>query len=329
MKWVTKQTLDERVADEIIGFRNGFSGIVNQDYETLTRKNVRRWDRDGGTNLGSSGRYNVFDDKGVDRSSEFVSNLSKMDIGALIITGGDGSLRQAYKLSQLGVPIIGIPKTIDLGIPGTSYTLGFLSAVDENLEVMDKLRNTAGSHETITIMETMGRELGHLAIYSGKVGHAGIILIPEYGFRIDDVVQRLIDRSKFARYDILVVAEGALPYRVSRKEVDEVGGIGKYLEKKLKEMTQREVRYTNSGYLQRGAWPHAFDKLWALNMAIHAVNLTKERRDGLMVCRQNGVLTEIPLKYINDTPNTKIDIETQYDPKKLLSSRNPKAFGNF
>ena len=171
----------------------------------------------------------------------------------------------------------------------------------------------------------MGRNTGHLALYSGMAGAAAIILIPESPFDIGQVVAQLERRSRYARYDILVVAEGAKTIDGSEKSN---GGIGRYLEAKLKEMTGREVRYQNPGHQQRGAYPNAFDTVMGRLMALHAVRLVKDKQFGYMVSRQNGRLTEVALNDVAASGFKKVPAE-QYDSKRLNASRSAQGFMQF
>src|SRR2546430_8746365 len=208
----------------VIGLSDGWRGLLDPlaDFMPLDRETVSRWDRDGGTNLGSS-RTNPFkiasEAQSVDRSDETIKNISKLGLDALVVCGGEDTLGVAAKLAQRGVKVVGIPKTIDKDLAGTDYTLGFDTAMRNITEIIEHSRTPAGSHGWVQIIEVMGRHAGHLALWSGVAGQAHIILIPEHPFRYERVFQLLKDRlgkpglsrepSQRPRYAVVVMAEGA------------------------------------------------------------------------------------------------------------------------
>src|SRR4051812_13015603 len=210
---------------EVFGLFDGWRSLMNPlpDVLPLDRAAVRRWDRDGGTNLGSS-RTNPFrhaaEDGGFeDRSREVIENIKKLGLDAVVACGGEDTLGVAAKLTQLGMRVVGIPKTIDKDIAGTDYTLGFDTALRNISEVIERSRTPAGSHGWVQIVEVMGRHAGHLALWSGVAGQAHIILIPEHPFRYNQVFHQLRERlgdtiahprdPQRPRYSVIVVAEGA------------------------------------------------------------------------------------------------------------------------
>src|SRR4051812_6910933 len=210
---------------EVVGLFDGWRSLLNPlpAVLPLNRETVRRWDRDGGTNLGSS-RTNPFrqvNDEGdaEDRSPEVVENLKELGLDALVICGGEDTLGVAAKLAQRGVHVVGIPKTIDKDLAGTDYTLGFDTALRNISEVIERSRTPAGSHGWVQVIEVMGRHAGHLALWSGVAGQAHLILIPEHPFRYEKVFHQLRERlgdtiahprdPQRPRYSVIVVAEGA------------------------------------------------------------------------------------------------------------------------
>src|SRR5215203_3943349 len=210
---------------EVIGLFDGWRSLLNPapDVLPLDRETVRRWDRDGGTNLGSS-RTNPFkqlNDEGEsqDRSHEVEENIERLKLDALVVCGGEDTLGVAAALAQHGVAIVGVPKTIDKDLAGTDYTLGFDTALRNVTEVIERSRTPAGSHGWVQVIEVMGRHAGHLALWSGVAGQADLILIPEYPFRYEKVYHHLKERlgenpghprdSQRPRYSVIVVAEGA------------------------------------------------------------------------------------------------------------------------
>src|SRR5437016_9349357 len=210
---------------EVFGLFDGWRSLMNPLPETLplNRATVRRWDRDGGTNLGSS-RTNPFkttneEGERVDRSGEVIANIEKLELDALVVCGGEDTLGVAAKLSEKGVAVVGVPKTIDKDLAGTDYTLGFDTALRNITEVIERSRTPAGSHGWVQVIEVMGRHAGHLALWSGVAGGAYLILIPECPFRYERVYQHLKERlddpagitrdPTRPRYSVIVVAEGA------------------------------------------------------------------------------------------------------------------------
>src|SRR6476661_564579 len=210
---------------QIIGLVDGWRSLINPPPEALPldRAAVRRWDRDGGTNLGSS-RTNPFKqltDGGNlhDRSEEVLENIERLKLDALVVCGGEDTMGVAAKLAQRGVRIVGVPKTIDKDLAGTDYTLGFDTALRNVSEVIERSRTPAGSHGWVQIVEVMGRHAGHVALWSGVAGQAHLIMIPEYPFRYERVFELLKDRLgkpglsrgnlASPRYAVIVVAEGA------------------------------------------------------------------------------------------------------------------------
>src|SRR2546421_7359198 len=209
----------------VIGLFDGWRGLLDPlaDFMPLDRETVSRWDRDGGTNLGSS-RTNPFkiasEAQSVDRSDETIKNISKLGLDALVVCGGEDTLGVAARLAQKGVRVVGVPKTIDKDLAGTDYTLGFDTALRNVTEIIERSRTPAGSHGWVQIVEVMGRHAGHLALWSSVAGQAHLILIPEHPFRYERVYQHLRERlgdptaphrerRHQPRYSVIVIAEGA------------------------------------------------------------------------------------------------------------------------
>src|SRR5678815_4707950 len=210
---------------EIVGLFDGWRSLINPvpDVLPLDREAVRRWDRDGGTNLGSS-RTNPFkqlNEQGDthDRSHEVIENVERLKLDALVVCGGEDTLGVAATLAQQGVPVVGVPKTIDKDLAGTDYTLGFDTALRNITEVIERSRTPAGSHGWVQVVEVMGRNAGHLALWSGVAGQAHVILIPEHPFRYERIFELISARHgnstlhprdpQHPRYSVIVVAEGA------------------------------------------------------------------------------------------------------------------------
>jgi 6-phosphofructokinase 1 len=344
IKWVVKSALDSRLKDErniefeVVGIREGWRGITDIDLRweeglrsyiiPLDEGVVRTWDRYGGTNLGTS-RTNPFETDN-DRGEQVIDNLKHLNIEALVAIGGEDTLGVAYRLSKMGVRIVGIPKTIDKDLSGTDYTLGFESAIQVITEEIDRLRTTAGSHRRIFVVETMGRHAGWLALEGGEASGAYIILIPEYEFDIDRIKDLLLEgRSRGNRYDIVVVSEGARPKggkEIARgQEKDSfghvtLGGVAEFLARSIERGTGLETRSICLSHLQRGGTPCAYDRRMGRYFGIAAVDLIVHGDFGKMVSYRNGQITAIPLEEAIGKLNT-VDVETQYDTDRYNGRR--------
>jgi 6-phosphofructokinase 1 len=334
---------------EIVAMKEGWEGILMLDpkkgikderyAQILTTPMVRKIDRDGGTAIGTS-RTNPFaikDKKGKthDMSATVVRNMESLSLDALIAVGGEDTLGVANKLYQrYGIPVVGIPKTIDLDLPGTDYSLGFDSAVNNIKVLIDRARTVAGSHRRLAVIEVMGRHSGMLALAGGIVSSAHFILIPEYMFELSQLIELINARTKsLSRYTLVVVAEGALEKggRVvaQRSETDafghvHLGGIGEILADKIKERTGLETIGEKLGYLQRGGDPSAFDAKMGYYFGITAIDLITRKEYGKMVSVRMGAITSVPLTELNN-PLRVVDVDLMYD-KKRLNARRDSAF---
>jgi phosphofructokinase-like protein len=343
IKWVVKTALDDllqktrKVQYEVVGIRDGWKGLVQPDGDEeapglrvipLTEEMVRTWDRYGGTNLGTS-RTNPYDPK-KDRSKLVLDNLKHYGIDFLVAIGGEDTLGVAHKLSQTGIKVVGIPKTIDKDLSGTDYTLGFETAMNVITEEIDRLRTTAGSHRRIFVVETMGRHAGWLALEGGESSGAYIILIPEYDFEMDRVNELLLEgRKKGTRYDIVVVSEGAKPVGRSavtkEKGLDSfghvaLGGIGEYLASEITRAARIETRSISLSHLQRGGAPCAYDRRMGRYFGIAAVDLIVKGDFGKMVSFRNGQITAVPLQEAIGQLNL-VDVKTMYDTERYNGRR--------
>ncbi len=343
IKWVVKTALDDRLRKtrkieyEVFGIRDGWRGLVRPEGDEdfagpriipLTEEMVRTWDRYGGTNLGTS-RTNPYDPKN-DRSKTVLENIEKYQLDYIVAIGGEDTLGVAHKLALDGVRVVGIPKTIDKDLSGTDYTLGFETAVNVITEEVDRLRTTAGSHKRIFVVETMGRHAGWLALEGGESSGAYIILIPEHDFEMERVNELLIEgRRKGARYDIVIVAEGAKPVGFSAITKEEavdafghktLGGIGEFLAKEINRATKIETRSVTLSHLQRGGAPCAYDRRMGRYFGIAAVDLIVKGDFGKMVSYRNGKITAIPLQEAIGKLNL-VDVRTQYDTERYNGRR--------
>jgi ATP-dependent phosphofructokinase / diphosphate-dependent phosphofructokinase len=289
--------------DEILGFRDGWRGVIEGDTVALDVNVTRGILSRGGTILGSS-RTNPFRiDGGVDACK---ASLERLGIDVLVAIGGEDTLGVANKLHELGVKVVGVPKTIDNDLSGTELTFGFDTAVQIAVEAIDRLHTTAESHNRVMVVEVMGRHAGHIATWAGIAGGAANILIPEEPFDIDEVCATLRHRhDELGRNASIVVAsEGAVPKEgtitLQTGEVDQfghvrLGGIGQRLAEEIEERTGYETRQTVLGHVQRGGTPTAFDRILATRFGIAAIDAVHDGAFGQMVALQCGQIVRVPL----------------------------------
>jgi len=306
-----------RLGWEVVGIREGFMGLLNMPPEVglvpLTRDRVRGILNQGGTILGTTNRGNPFEYPVIengeivakDRSDEIIEAFKRHGFDALVAIGGDGSLEIALKLYHKGIPIVGVPKTIDNDLSATLLTFGFDSAVVTATDALDKLHSTAESHSRVMVVETMGRTTGWIALHAGVAGSADVILIPEIPFDIDEVCESIRKRDRMGRhYSIVVVAEGAAPaggqvLTKGKKEIGSeirLGGIAEWLADEIAIRTGKETRFIVLGHLQRGGGPTSFDRLMALRFGTAAVRFLSEGLSGVMVAFQPPMLLPVPLE---------------------------------
>jgi 6-phosphofructokinase 1 len=255
----------------------------------------------GGTILGSS-RTNPFAvEGGIERIRE---NLHSLGVDALIAIGGEDTLGVATKLHELGVNVIGVPKTIDNDLNATDYTFGFDTAVNIAMEAIDRLHTTAESHHRALIVEVMGRHAGWIALHAGMAGGANVILIPEQPFSVERVCAYVESRFQAHYAPIIVVAEGATPdggaSAVLEKGLDSfghvrLGGIGEWLAAEIEKNTGKEARTTVLGHIQRGGTPTAFDRMLATRFGLHAIDAAHEQDWGKMVALRGTDIVRVPL----------------------------------
>jgi 6-phosphofructokinase 1 len=299
---------------EVVGIIDGFEGLLTP---TKTRQ-LSSWNTRGilfvgGTILGTTNRGNPFAQKTViggkeiveDMSSMVLSNIRETGIDALVVIGGDGSLKIGSGLQKLGVSVIGVPKTIDNDLMATHVTFGFQTAVDTATDALDKLHTTAESHQRVIVLEVMGRYAGWIALEAGIAGSADVILIPEIPFSMEKVAGRLLERKKAgSKSSIVVVAEGAKPaggeMAVREKAADgyvlRLGGMGEIVANEISRCTQIETRVTVLGHLQRGGSPCPFDRILATRYGAAAVELIAQKKYGEMVSYQPPDITSVPLE---------------------------------
>lgn len=298
---------------EVIGFRDGYEGLLPPgDYITLDRKNTAGIMHLGGTILGTTNRGHFVAKVGagdkavipqdiIDKAKQTFHNLG---LTALIAIGGDGSLSTALQLFENGIPVVGVPKTIDNDLEATAMTFGFDSAVACVGDALDRLHTTATSHKRVMVLEVMGRNAGWIALYGGLAGGADVILIPEIPFSFDKVADEVMRREKEgAKSTMIVVAEGAtskegrqLRHATASGE-HRLGGIGDIVGREIAERTGKEVRTCILGHLQRGGAPTTLDRILGTRFGVKAVKLVEEKKFGTMVSYQNYLTLDVPISH--------------------------------
>jgi 6-phosphofructokinase 1 len=290
-----------------IGIEDSFEGILGEPRVTkLTMKSVSGILPRGGTILGTRnlGSFvKIVNGKPCIPEmpiEEAIENLAKLEIEALIVLGGEGTLAIAERFHRRGFPIIGVPKTIDNDLAATELTFGFMTAIDIATEALDRLHTTAASHDRVMILEVMGRNTGWIALHAGLAGSADIILIPEIPFSFDSVAKKVREREKSgSRFTNIVVAEGAKEVGKSEFYKDSnamrLGGIGSYVREKVEEMTGKESRCVVLGHLQRGGSPNAFDRMLGTNFGACAVRALANGQTGKMVALKAAEVVTVPL----------------------------------
>ena len=299
---------------EVLGIEESFGGLLDMKKTKLLKpRDVRGILHTGGTILGASNRGHPFrfpvkTASGVtyrDRSNEVLRNFRSLKLDGLVVVGGDGTLSIALALYRKGLPIVGVPKTIDNDLSGTVVTFGFDTAVSVATEALDRLHTTASSHRRVMVLEVMGRNVGWIALHAGVAGGADVILIPEIPFEIETVAKKIRERNRLGRsFSIVAVAEGATPaggIKVFRKKGDEgyegrLGGIGERVAEQIQQRTKQECRALVLGHLQRGGQPTNFDRLLGTRFGSAAVRLVLEGGWGQMVALAPPTIVSIPLE---------------------------------
>jgi 6-phosphofructokinase 1 len=299
---------------EVLGIRKGYEGLFDTTkIIQLDRDAVRGITHLGGTILGTTNRNHPFEYpvqipgeklRLVDRSDELVENFERLKIDALIAIGGDGSMSIANRLSKKGLPVVGVPKTIDNDLSGTVVTFGFDTAVSVATDAIDRLHSTAEAHERVFVVEVMGRYAGWIALNAGVAATADVVLIPEIPFDLGSVCDKVMDReARGRRFSIVVTAEGARPVdgQMVAKEQGAgrevlLGGIADQVAAGIQERTGKETRTVVLGHLQRGGRPTTFDRLLALRFGAAAVRMVSDRVFGAMVALDPPTVLAVPLE---------------------------------
>jgi len=300
---------------EVVGIEDGFDGFLHPEKcRVLGLEDVRGILPRGGTILGTTNRGNPFSfpilREGkvelIDVSDEVVSRIDLLGLSGLVVVGGDGTLKIAMELMKRGIPIVGVPKTIDNDLLETDVTFGYNTALETATDALDKLHSTAESHHRVMVLEVMGRYAGWIALESGIAGGADVILIPEIPYDIERVAQAIIARGKSgSRFSVIVAAEGAFPKGGDRvvKEgaggksvVERLGGVGEKISRELGGVLEMDVRVTVLGHLQRGGSPSTFDRCLASRFGVQAVELIEAGAFGRMVCLKGRQIDSAPIE---------------------------------
>lgn len=303
---VIRAVVRRAVADEaeVLGVKNGWRGLIQGDLEPLTRSSVRGILPRGGTILGTS-RLSPLDSPAD--LALLRSNWERFDLCGLVVAGGDGTLRTALELwREHGLPIVGVPKTIDNDVGGTDFTFGFDTAVSIVTEAVDRLHSTAESHHRVMVVEVMGRHTGWIAAYGGIAGGADVVLVPEHPFRLSRVCQFVrLREEQGSDFSIIVVAEDARPVpeenfltedecrRIYRHE--RLGGIGDVLAREIERETGIQTRVTKLGYVQRGGTPTSFDRVLATRFGVKAYEMAAAGEWGSMAALRGNRVVSVPL----------------------------------
>lgn len=317
LRAIVRKALEEGA--EVVGFRDGWKGLLEDDHQPLGLGDVTGILPTGGTILGTS-RTNPFNKvkrdgetawEHTERVDRVLETYRKHGLDCLIAIGGDDTLGVAAHMIPYGIRAIGVPQTIDNDLWGTDYSIGFPTALSIVTEALDRLHTTSHAHHRAMIVEVMGRDAGWIALLGGLAGGADVILIPERPFSVGDVVARLDKRLKLGkRFSIIVVAEGARPVelggkQVTQQEVDafghvQLGGIGYWLAARLREHKELPLtpRVTVLAYLQRGGTATAFDRLLATRLGVKAVELALKGESGVMVGLQGDEVVPVPLEEV-------------------------------
>jgi 6-phosphofructokinase 1 len=304
-----------------MGNKKWLGGMVENQIIEMTDENVAGILPRGGTILGTTNRDNPFgyltvqagENVYLDMSGKALDNLRQRNIEAIVVIGGDGSLKIAAEFYQLGLPVVAVPKTIDNDIPGTERTFGFDTAVGVATDALDRLHTTAESHHRVMVLEVMGRYAGWIALHAGMAGGADCILIPEIPFNLDSIIAKIKERQQRGRlFSLVVIAEGAYPQggEISVGRIVEgshekirLGGAGEKLARQIESTIGVEARCTVLGHVQRGGTPTAFDRVLSTRYGVAAVECVLDGAFGNMVALQKNEIIRVPIADIAGMAN--------------------------
>lgn len=307
---------------EVLGIEDAFNGLVDLDYRSprgnrwLQLGDVRGIIEQGGTILGTSNRSDPFQyvtpgvDGTTDVSDRVIANYEKTKLDAIISIGGDGSMLIAQRFIEKGMKIVGVPKTIDNDLAGTDQTFGFDTALNVATEAIDRIRDTAESHDRVMIVEVMGRDAGFIALHAGIAAGADAVLIPEIAYSVQPLAQMIQERRRHGKnYSIIVVAEGARPVDGEKSvlehklgEMPRLMGAGHRVAEQLGDITDADIRVTVLGHIQRGGAPSAFDRVLGTRFGEAAAHLVARQEFGNMVALRGGSIVPVPIAEAVATP---------------------------
>ncbi|MBU1343859.1 MAG: ATP-dependent 6-phosphofructokinase [Proteobacteria bacterium] len=301
---------------KVVGIEGGFEGLISGQTQELTVRRTKDILTLGGTILGTTNKGNPFEYREMeedgsiktsDYSDKAVETFNALNLDCLFVVGGEGTLEIGYEFFKKGIPVVGIPKTIDNDLEKTDYTFGFQTAVQVACDAMDRLQTTGRSHHRVMILEVMGRNAGWIALEAGIAGGAHIILIPEIEYKIENVIRKIQFRKKGGSpYSIIMIAEGAKEKgggtirtqeaKTRLQGVEKLGGVGFYLAKLIEKQIDLEVRTTVLGHIQRGGSPNSFDRVLGTRLGSFAVDAAAQGKFGTMVALKTPDIVLVNLK---------------------------------
>ncbi len=326
---------------QVFGVRNGFDGFWEENgVFPLDPTAVDRILNQGGTILGTINRGDPFrvrvfregQETVVDVTATILERVDALNLDAVVVIGGDGTLRAAWELYQQGFPAVGVPKTIDNDVPGTEQTIGFATAVETACQALDRVQTTAAALRRILVVELMGRNAGFLALHAGLAGGADVILLPEFPFDYQVLARHLEHMRRGRGFSLIAAAEGAHPqggqpvYWMQGDELiaPRLGGIARVVAQELERRTGIEARWMVLGYLQRGGPPNAADRLLALRFGTLAVEMIEQGRLGTLVGLRQGRFQVMPLEVVHQEPPRRLSPD---DPMVQTARRLGVVFG--
>ena len=317
LKAITFKAIDEGY--EVYGFLDGWKGVLENKYIKLDKDIVSREYFHGGTLLGSSRTNPAKNEETINKA---INNFKATGFDVLIAIGGEDTMGASSKMFKAGIPVIGLPKTIDYDLYGTDFTVGFHTAIDIVRDAIEKLITTAKSHHRVLVVEVMGRHAGWIALYGGLAGGANYIVIPEFGLDLSDLVR--VIKSRYERgesFAIVVVAEGVEVGNLNKEVVDEyghvkLGGVGEQLAKIIEKETGITTRSVNLGHLQRGGPANSIDRIYPLKLGYHSIELIKNKEYGKMLALKGNEIIKIDLSEVEGKIKT-VD-KSLYDFAKLF-----------
>jgi ATP-dependent phosphofructokinase / diphosphate-dependent phosphofructokinase len=308
------RTLINQCNAEIIGIEDGFLGLLERRTFPIQNPDCRGLIRTGGTLLGTCNRVSPLNYNGQNMAQTLSDYYRELNLDCIVALGGDGTMSLCHALyEQVGIPFVGVPKTIDNDLMHTDRSFGFDTAVNIVAESLDRLHTTGHSHHRVMLVETMGRYAGWIGLYGGVAGDADVILLPEFPYEMDEVVRAIRQCARHKSYSVVVVAEGAFAqkgqHKLNKTVADSpdpvrLGGVAHVLQAELEKVLGLEVRATVLGHVQRGGQPTAFDRIFATNLGCYAAQLVIRREFNRMVCVSQNTLSSVELAAVANQTRT-------------------------